>query len=73
MRDVNDIPIALAAINAQVDYLVSSDKDLTDPNEPVHQYLKVLLPGSFLRAEMGWTSEGLEAIRSRTWKDFKTE
>lgn len=70
VRDPKDVHVALAAINAKVDYLVSSDKDLTDPNEPVHQYLKVLLPGTFLRQHMGWTSERLEAIRKRTWKDL---
>jgi predicted nucleic acid-binding protein len=68
MRDVADIPIALAAINANVDYFVSSDKDFTDSNESIHQHLKVVLPGRFLREQMGWTSERLEAIRSRTWK-----
>lgn len=72
VRDKNDIPVALSAIQAGVDYLVSTDKDLTDPNEPVHQYLNILLPGTFLRQHMGWTSEQLEAIRKRTWKDLES-
>ncbi len=70
VRDKKDIPVALAAINAQVDYLVSTDKDLTDPDAPVHQYLKVLLPAKFLREHMGWTSERLEQIRNRKWGDL---
>jgi len=72
-RDIKDIPVVLSAKNARVDYLVSLDKDLTSPDEPVHQHLKVLLPGTFLREQMGWTSEELEAIRSRTWQDMKCE
>ncbi len=70
VRDAKDVHVALAAINAGVDCLVSSDKDLTDPGEPVHQRLRVLLPGTFLREHMGWTSEELEAIRDRTWDDL---
>ncbi len=70
VRDADDIPVALAAINANVDYLVSQDKDLTDPDEPVHRVLNILLPGTFLREHMGWTSQALEAIRTRTWEDL---
>lgn len=70
VRDVRDVPIALAAINAQVDYLVTQDKDLTDPAEPIHQKLNILLPGTFLREHLGWSSEALEAIRKRTWADM---
>lgn len=69
VRDAKDIHVALSAMNAHVDYLISSDKDLTAPNEPIHQHLKILLPGTFLRVHLGWTSEQLEAIRNRTWKD----
>lgn len=72
-RDAKDIPVVLSAKNARVDYLVSLDKDLTSPDEPVHQHLNVLLPGTFLREQMGWTSEKLEEIRGRTWKDMKHE
>lgn len=70
VRDAADIPVALSAIQAQVDYLISQDKDLTEPNERLHQQLKVILPGAFLRHHMGWTTEALEAIRSRTWKEL---
>jgi predicted nucleic acid-binding protein len=70
VRDAKDIPIALAAINAQVDFLITQDKDLTSPDAPIHQHLKILLPGTFLREYMAWTSERLEAIRHRTWADL---
>lgn len=70
VRDIEDIPVGLAAINARVDILVSLDKDLTDPSEPIHKRLKILLPGTFLREYMGWTSERLEEIRNRTWSDL---
>lgn len=68
MRDINDVPIALAAIQAGVDYFLSEDKDFTDradPNASLHARLRVLLPGTFLRDVMGWSSEQLEAVRRR--------
>lgn len=71
VRDKKDIPVALSAIKADVDYLVSTDKDLTETDEPIHQQLKVLLPGTFLREHMNWTGEQLEAIRNRNWKDLE--
>ncbi len=71
VRDTQDIPVALAAINAQVDCFITQDKDFTDPGEPIHQHLTILLPGTFLREHMGWTSDQLEAIRKRNWGDLK--
>jgi predicted nucleic acid-binding protein len=74
VRDESDIPIALAAINAGVDYLVSEDKDFTAHDETtakLHEQLKVLLSGTFLRQVMGWTSKELEEIRHRTWSDLE--
>ena len=74
VRDESDIPIALAAINAGVDYLVSEDKDFTAHHETtatLHQQLNVLLPGTFLRQVLGWTSQELERIRHRRWADLK--
>jgi predicted nucleic acid-binding protein len=69
MSDKEDLPIALAAINADVDCLVSEDKHFTD-NENLQQKIDVTLSGTFLRTYMGWTSDQLEAIRHRTWKDM---
>lgn len=71
VRDVKDIPVALAAINAQVDCLVTQDRDFTEGSERLRQQLDTLLPGTFLREHMGWTSDALEAIRNRTWNDFE--
>jgi predicted nucleic acid-binding protein len=70
MRDPKDIHVALAAINSEVDILVTSDKDFTDPTQSIHQKLTVMLPGAFLRNVMGWMSEALEAIRARKWEDM---
>ena len=70
MRDFSDVPVALAAIAAQVDYFVSEDKDYTAPNQPIQEKLHVLLPGTFLNRVMGWSHEDLERIRIRTWADL---
>jgi predicted nucleic acid-binding protein len=73
VRDLTDVPVALTAINAEVDYLVSEDKDLTardDTTIALRRHLTVLLSGTFLRQMMGWESEALERVRGRTWKDL---
>ena len=73
VRDESNIPIALAAINAGVDYLVMEDEDFTARNETtaqLHEQLEVLLSGTFLRQVMGWTSKELEQIRHRKWSDL---
>ena len=75
VRDVTDVPVVLAAINAQVDYLVSEDKDLTahdTTTELFHDRLTVLLPGTFLREVLGWTGDALERLRGRSWQDIET-
>lgn len=74
MRDAKDIPVALSAIQAQVDYLVSTDRDFTDKDEStveLRRRLKLLQPGSFLREIMGWSSEALSAIERRRWVDLE--
>jgi len=74
VRDESDIPIALAAINAGVDCLVSEDKDFTTRSKAtakLHRQLKVFLSGTFLRQVMGWTSKELEKIRHREWSDLE--
>jgi len=68
VRDVKDIPVALAAMNARVDYFVSEDKDFTDEDATtyeVRRHLKAMRPVIFLREVMGWSSEELEKIRYR--------
>ncbi len=72
VRDLSDVAIALAAIVAKADYLVSEDKDLTVQNETtteLRRQVRVMVSGTFLREVMGWTSEQLETIRHRKWSD----
>jgi putative PIN family toxin of toxin-antitoxin system len=74
VRDKRDIHVALAAISAKVDYLVTQDRDFTDRDETtreVQEKLNILLPAAFLRQFMGWTSEAVEAIRHRKWEDIE--
>jgi predicted nucleic acid-binding protein len=69
MPDPEDVPIALAAINARVDYFVSEDKHFTARSaktSALHERLNIMLPGTFLRVVMGWTSAQLEAVRAAT-------
>jgi predicted nucleic acid-binding protein len=73
VRDPKDIPIALAAINAGVDYLVTNDKDLTAEDETtaaLRKRIQPLIVGRFLREVMGWESDELERIRKRNWSDL---
>lgn len=35
--------------------------------------MKVVLPGTFLREHMGWTSEALETIGKRDWGELEEE
>lgn len=72
-RDIADVPVVLAAINAKVDYLVSEDKDLTtidSTTEQLRERLTVILPGTFLRQVLGWSSDEMEQIRGRRWQDL---
>ncbi len=76
VRDLSDVPIALSAIAAKVEFLVSEDKDLTVQDETtaeLRRHLKVYLSGTFLREVMGWTSDELESIRRRKWDDLAAE
>ena len=74
VRSQADVPIALAAINAQVDYFVTYDADFTDDNETTQKVRQaipgIILPPVFLRDVLGWTSKELEDIRDRDWEDF---
>jgi len=74
VRDAKDIPVALAAISAKVDYLVTTDRDFTDPDETtaeLRRYLKPVRVGTFLHEMMGWTHEQLSAIEQRRWEDLE--
>ena len=68
LPDPEDVPIALAAINARVDYFVSEDKHFTEKSEQkaaLHQRLNIMLSGTFLREVMKWTSAQLDEVRVR--------
>jgi hypothetical protein len=75
MRDKTDVPIALAAMNANIDYLVTYDRDFTDQDQTTAKVRRaipgIILPPVFLRDVMGWTSEELEMIRFREWSDLE--
>jgi predicted nucleic acid-binding protein len=73
IRDLSDVPVALSAISAKVEYMVSEDKDFTARDETtaeLRRHLNIMLSGTFLREVMGWTSERLESIRHRKWSDI---
>ena len=73
VRDLSDVGVALAAIAAKADYLVSKDKDLSaqdESTEELRRHIQVLISGTFLREVMGWRSKDLEKIRRRKWGDL---
>jgi predicted nucleic acid-binding protein len=73
VRQANDVPVALAAIAAHVDYFVTEDKDFTETaadNPSLHRQLKIMRPVIFLREVMGWSRDALEQARRRNWADI---
>lgn len=76
VRDVKDIPIVLAAIQAGVDFLVTNDQDLIAEGETtalLRRYVSPMHVVTFLREVMGWSPEELEAVRQRTWEEVEDE
>jgi putative PIN family toxin of toxin-antitoxin system len=75
VRDVKDIPVALAAIQAGAEYLVSTDRDLTDVDDTtaeLRRHLRPMAVGAFLHEIMGWSHEDLAAIAHRRWSDLES-
>ncbi len=73
VRDVTDVPVALSAIKAKVDYLVTNDQDFhtAETKAELQKHgVKVMLVGAFLAQVMNWQSHALEAIRQREWNEF---
>lgn len=73
VRSEKDVPVALALLAGEVGIFVTNDRDFTDPGataERFRQRVRVMLPGSFLRDMLGWSSEALETIRDRRWGDL---
>lgn len=76
VRSKRDVPIALALLDAQADIFVSNDRDFTEEGataERFSQQVLVMLPAVFLREVLDWSSDALEAIRHRTWRDIDDE
>ena len=76
VRSEQDVPIAVALLDGDVDIFVSSDRDFTDPTATAERFrarVRVMLPAVFLRDVLGWSSEALETIRTRTWADLAHE
>ena len=75
VRGEDDVPVALAAINARAKYLVSTDPDLTvvdKTTEKLRRQVTPIRPGDFLKGVQGWTSKELSRIEKRTWKELAT-
>jgi len=73
VRSRKDVPIALALLDGRADIFVSNDRDFTDPGATTVRFqsrVRVMLPAVFLRDVVGWSSEALERIRTRSWKDL---
>lgn len=76
VRDEDDVPMALAAIKARAQYLVSTDLDLTvmdKTTEKLRGQVTPIRPGDLLKGVLGWTSRELSRIEKRTWKELATE
>lgn len=74
VRDRKDIPVALAAIAAGAEYLVSTDRDFTDLDDStveLRRRIRPLAVGAFLHEVMGWSHESLSAIERRRWSDLE--
>lgn len=74
VRDPKDIPVALAAIGAKAEYLVSTDCDFTDVDDTtagLRRHLRPISVGAFLHEVMGWSHEALSAIERRRWSDLE--
>jgi hypothetical protein len=69
VRDVDDVPAAVAVREAHVDYLVSEDKHFTEESatRELRKHVTIMRPVIFLREVMGWSSQDLEEIRRRDW------
>ncbi|HID88009.1 MAG TPA: hypothetical protein EYP55_11650 [Anaerolineae bacterium] len=74
VRDASDIPIALAAAAAGVDYLITTGPDLTNEETAKRLQeqlgLRVLRVGEFLNKVMGYSHETLTGISQRRWVDL---
>lgn len=73
VRGAKDVPIALSLLGGGVDLFVTNDRDFTDLGATAvrfRQRLQIMLAAVFLRDVLGWSSEALESIRFREWRDI---
>jgi len=73
VRSAKDVPIALALLDGNIELFVTNDRDFSEPTATAPRFreqVRILLPAVFLRDVLGWSSEGLETIRNRTWQDL---
>ncbi len=73
VRSRKDVPIALALLVSEADIFVSNDRDFTEADATAERFrvrVRVMLPAVFLREVCGWSSEELEAVRSRGWEEL---
>jgi len=74
IRDASDIPIVLAAATANVNYLITTDPDLTNEEtaKRVRERLglRILRVGQFLDKVMGYSHDALAVISQRRWEDL---
>lgn len=76
VRNIEDVPVVLAAVKARVDYPVSTDTDLTDLDSSTEALRRLLEPGkavragTFLNQVMGWSREALSSIDRRRWDNL---
>lgn len=76
VRSRKDVPIALALLASETDIFVTNDRDFTEPEATAQRFrerVRVMLPAVFLREVCGWSSDDLEAIRLRAWRDLPAE
>ena len=76
VRSEKDVPIALALLEGGADFFVTNDRDFTDVNSTAERFqrrVRIMLAAVFLRDVLGWSSEGLETLRQRTWEDLTPE
>jgi predicted nucleic acid-binding protein len=79
VRDIEDVPVVLAAATARVDFLVSTDNDLTALDASTEALRRLLEPcrvlrvGTFLNQVIGWSHEALASIDRRRWDELEHE
>lgn len=75
-RDESDVPVALAAIDAGVDYLVTTDRDLTVLDQTtarLRERVQVITPLALVRYVLKWPEAQIQARIHRQWRELTGE